>query len=546
MASARSVSSRGPDLWRRTPGRTALACCLAAINVAAWVVVAGDHRSEARPREIGGPFAVMLAESTDLGPARATAVRLTAALHGDSRPSELIAWAQRNGLSVRWRPGDAWALIEGVPADVENALGVSVHDYRDRRGEVFYASPQQPEVPASLRSEVEALGRILSHTPHRESRPWPIPKEVPEQGLSPEALMRTYNIKPLHDAGYTGKGITVVVFGFDGFAQSDLDTFASTFNLPQFTPDVVGGQPAERRGETTMDLQAIHAVAPDAKKVLVNARPTVTEDAPYVRIAKMMEDTAQRYPGAVWSFSIGWGCDRLITAADLVPVRAALSAAQAQGTTAFDASGDLAGLECKTGEEWSAPPHEDNIGLDAVASMPEMTSVGGTTLSTDAAGEWLAEQAWFDPPLSQGSAGGVSALFDRPGWQSSVNLDQGDGRRLTPDIAAVADPFTGMKIVFDQQVIVGGGTSLSAPIWAGTAAVMNQYLTENGGRLLGDINPLLYGVAEGARLPAFRDIVLGGNAVAVAGPGYDLVTGLGTPNVDNLVRNILVLQKLLP
>jgi kumamolisin len=75
---------------------------------------------------------------------------------------------------------------------------------------------------------------------------------------------------------------------------------------------------------------------------------------------------------------------------------------------------------------------------------------------------------------------------------------------------------------------------------------MNQYLSENGGRQLGDLNPLLYRVAEGSRLPAFRDIVLGGNAVASAGPGYDLVTGLGTPDVDNLVRNILVLQKLLP
>jgi kumamolisin len=103
-----------------------------------------------------------------------------------------------------------------------------------------------------------------------------------------------------------------------------------------------------------------------------------------------------------------------------------------------------------------------------------------------------------------------------------------------------------MKIVLGQQVIVGGGTSLAAPIWAGIAAVMNQYLTANGGRLLGEVNPLLYRIAEGARLPAFRDIVLGGNAVALAGPGYDLVTGLGTPNVDNLVRNILMLQKLLP
>jgi kumamolisin len=178
--------------------------------------------------------------------------------------------------------------------------------------------------------------------------------------------------------------------------------------------------------------------------------------------------------------------------------------------------------------------------------MPEMTNVGGTTLSTDSSGGWLAEQAWFDAPLSQGTAGGVSSLYDRPAWQGQMAFNPGVKQRLTPDISAVADPFTGLKIVFNQQVIVGGGTSQAAPLWAGIAAVMNQYLGENGGRPLGDLNPLLYRVAEGSRLPAFRDIVLGGNAVATAGPGYDLVTGLGTPDVDNLVRSILVLQKLLP
>ncbi|MGI9123726.1 MAG: S53 family peptidase, partial [Mycobacterium sp.] len=422
---------------------------------------------------------------------------------------------------------------------------VDVHDYRGRLGQDFYASPQQPSVPAPVHADVAALGRILSYTPHRESRP-PFPAEVPEQGLSPDALMRTYNAMPMREAGHTGNGVTVVVFAFDGFDQSDLDLFSSTFNLPRFTPDVIGGQPPARRGEATMDLEAIHAIAPDAKKVLVNARPTVEGEAPYRKIAEMMEDTSRRYPGAVWSLSIGWGCDKLITAADLVPVRAALSAAHSLGTTAFDASGDLAGLECKGGDEWSSPPHADNVGLDAVASMPEMTDVGGTTLSTDASGGWLSEQAWFDAPLSQGTGGGVSAIFDRPAWQDGISADPGGKRRLTPDISAVADPFTGVKIVFDQQVIVGGGTSLAAPIWAGFAAVMNQFLTDSGGRSLGDINPLLYRVAEGARLPAFRDIVLGGNAVASAGPGYDLVTGLGTPDVDNLARNILVLQKLLP
>jgi kumamolisin len=116
--------------------------------------------------------------------------------------------------------------------------------------------------------------------------------------------------------------------------------------------------------------------------------------------------------------------------------------------------------------------------------------------------------------------------------------------RLTPDISAVADPFTGVRIVFNQQELVGGGTSLSAPLWAGMTAVMNQYLVDNGGRPVGDLNPVLYEMAEAARLPAFRDVVLGGNAVDAAGPGYDLVSGLGTPDVNNLAKNVLLTQKL--
>jgi kumamolisin len=258
----------------------------------------------------------------------------------------------------------------------------------------------------------------------------------------------------------------------------------------------------------------------------------------------MLESADRQFPGAVWSFSIGWGCDKLITPADLAPVRSAIAAAHVNGTTSFNASGDLAGLECKGGQDWSSPPSDADIGLDSVASLPEMTNVGGTTLSTDAAGLWQSEQAWFDVPLSLGSGGGASSLFDRPDWQRSVLPDQERGHRLTPDVSAVADQFTGVKIVFNGKQLVGGGTSQAAPIWASLSAVMNQWLAANGGRQLGDLNPLLYKVAEGSRLPGFRDVTLGGNAVADAAPGYDMVTGLGTPDIDNLVRNILVLQKL--
>ena len=524
---------------------TKVAAVVSAAAVTAAVLAVDGHRSTS-PTRIGGPYAALLAASADLGPARRDSIRLTAALQSDSRPHGLFDWAETHGLVVRWRAGDSWATLEGPADSIAGAFGVEVNDYRGSKGQVFYASPQQPAVPAPLRGEVAELGRILGYTPHREADRWHFPQEVPGQGLTPQTVLRTYNIAPLRDAGFTGKGGTVIVFAFDGFDQADLDAFADMFSLPRFTPDVVGDQPPSRRGEATMDLEAIHAIAPDAKKVLVNARPTVEGDGAYTKIAAMMEDADRRYPGAVWSFSIGWGCDKLITAADLKPVRAALAAAQRRGTTAFDASGDLAGLECKGGEEWSAPPHPDNVGLDAVASMPEMTNVGGTTLSTDDTGGWLGEQAWFDAPLSQGTAGGVSALFERPAWQAGVKSERGAGQRLTPDIAAVADPFTGVKIVFNGQVIVGGGTSVSAPLWAGMTAVVNQYLTQRGGTPLGDLNPLLYRAAEGAQLPAFQDVVLGGNAVDNAGPGYDLVTGLGTPNLDNLARVMLVTQGLLP
>lgn len=529
-----------------TSGRPLTAAAVAAVSVAGAMFAVGCHGAPASDAQIQGPFADLLASSADLGLARDEHVQLTAALHGSSRPERLFAWSTDHGLSVRWRDGDAWAVVEGPAAAVSAAFDIEVHDYRGQRGQLFYAAPQQPAVPSAVQDDVAELGRVLSYTPHRESRPPMPPLEVPEQGLSPDAVLRTYNISPLREAGYTGRGSTVVVFAFDGFDQADLDSYAATFGLPPFTPEVVGGQPSAPRGEATMDLEVIHAVAPDAKKVLVNARPTVEGPGAYQKIAQMLEDTDRAYPGAVWSFSIGWGCDKLITAADLVPVRAALVKAQANGTTAFDASGDLAGLECKGGAEWSSPPHADNVGLDAVASMPEMTNVGGTTLSTDDSGRWLAEQAWFDAPLSQGTAGGVSALYDRPSWQGPTALNPGTKKRLTPDISAVADPFTGLKIVFNQQEIVGGGTSQAAPLWAGMAAVMNQYLVEQNGRLIGNLNPILYRIAEGTRLPAFRDIVLGGNAVASAGPGYDLATGLGTPDVDNLVRNILVQQKLMP
>ncbi|MDT5359433.1 MAG: kumamolisin [Mycobacterium sp.] len=493
--------------------------------------------------DITGPYASLLASSNDLGPSRTGDAQLTVTLPSPDRPVRLFEWSDSHGLSVRWRPGETWAIVEGAAEEVARAFDVPVRDYRGRKGQVFYASPQQPDVPAPLRDGVSSLGRILGYTPHHMARPGMLPADVPKQGLTPDALLTTYNAKPLAEAGFTGKGATIVFFEFDGYDQSDLDAFSEMSGLPKFTPVLIDGQPGPSHGETVMDLEVAHATAPDAQMVVVNARPTVEGDGAYEKIAKMFEDADRQFPGAVWSLSIGWGCDKLIRAADLVPVRAAMANAHKHGTAIFDASGDTGGLECKGGEDWASPPGPDDVGLDAVASVPEIISVGGTTLSTDAKGEWLAEQAWVDGPLSQGTSGGVSSLFPRPAYQSSVSVDRDPEHRLTPDVSAVADPFTGVRIVYDGQPRIGAGTSQSAPIWAAMTVLMNQYLQANGGKAVGDLNPLLYRVAAGSNLPGFRDVSLGSNAVDVSVPGYDLVTGLGSPNVANLARNLLELQK---
>lgn len=462
-------------------------------------------------------------------------------------PVRLSRWARSHGVTVNWRDGNNWAALEGTPEAVAAAFAVSIHRYRTRDGEVFHAAAQQPGIPAPAVGEVAGLGRILSYTPYREGLPPTPPRDVPGGGLVPSQLGNAYNMGWLTGLGLTGKGSTVVVFSFDGFEQADMDSFADWFEVKPFTPQVVGGMPSHRTGESTMDLQMIHALAPDAKLVMVNARSTVEGGSaggktPYEKLGALMESVDRQFPGAVWSLSIGWGCDRLVTAADLAPVRSALAAAHKHGTTAFDATGDMAGLECRGGKRWSDPPTPDDVGVDAVASVPEITAVGGTTLSTDAAGGWLAEQAWYDVPLTQGTAGGASALFPRPPWQTVPAAAGPPDRRLVPDVAAVADPFTGVRFVYRQQVVTGGGTSQAAPLWAGIAAVVNQLLSSQGLRPLGDLNPLLYSVAKGSALPGFRDIELGGNAISPGVRGYDMVTGLGSPNVRNLVRDIVLIR----
>ena len=232
-------------------------------------------------------------------------------------------------------------------------------------------------------------------------------------------------------------------------------------------------------------------IAPDAQKVVINARPTVEGDGGvYEKIAQMLASADRQFPGAVWSFSIGWGCDKLITAADLAPVRSALADAHANGTTAFNASGDLAGLECKGGQDWSSPPerrrHRARLGRVAARDdrcrrhhpvhrrRRRMAVRTGLVRRAAVAGQRRRGVRTVRPAAvaACGAAGtGTRAAGSprtSPRWPTSSPASRSCS---TASSWSAAAPHRRRR---------------SGP---GIAAVMNQYLVENGGRPLGDLNP---------------------------------------------------------
>lgn len=517
---------------------------MAAAIALASTAVTGSSGADptAAPTPVG-----VLPGSRDLGPSRVGAIELAVALRSNRRPDTLAAWAGDTGLSVHWRPGQRWALLTGSAQKFTAAFGTRIDDFVGPGGQRYYAASAEPAVPAALAGEVTQVARP-TNAPWRRSLS-PVTKASADNsllGLSPAQLLTAYGANSLAGTGYTGRGQTVVFFEWTGVDQSDLDAYTRETGLPPLQPVLVGDPVSDGStgdlGEAEMDVEVTHAIAPAARIVVVNAYRAQTGP----QIAALFQQTEQAYPGSVWSLSIGWRqCAAAWTAAELMPVEAALEQAEAHGTTAFDASGDTGGLECKGGSSYAAPPTASDVGVDAVGSLPAMTSVGGTYLSTDASGRWLGEQAWDWSVLSQGSSGGVATFWSRPSWQnaSGVSGARDTAHRLVPDVAADADPASGAAEVVGGENNAGGGTSQAAPIWAGLTAVMDQYLTAHGGHLIGAINPLLYKIARGAALPAFHDVTAGGNAVDMAAPGYDLVTGLGTPVTDNLVRDLLAAEK---
>jgi hypothetical protein len=340
-------------------------------------------------------------------------------------------------------------------------------------------------------------------------------------GLTPTQVRHAYGFDqiPLGD----GSGMTIaIVAAYDNpNIVNDLHQFNLRFGLPDpvFTKVNQNGgssMPAPDKGwagEIALDVQWAHAIAPRANILLVEAF-----DASSANLFAAARYAASQPGVVVVSMSFG--------------------SAEFSGETSFDSS--FRTPPGHGGVTFVAASGDTGAPASYPAASPNVLAVGGTTLYVDALGNTSSESAWT------GSGGGLSAFEAQPSYQRGF-VAQSTTQRGTPDVAYDADPNTGFP-VYDSYSngaltpwVQLGGTSAAAPQWSALIAIANQGRAAAG---LGSLDGITQTLPKIYALPAadFRDITTGsstGNPSLSAGPGYDLVTGRGSPIANRVVADLI-------
>ncbi len=361
----------------------------------------------------------------------------------------------------------------------------------------------------------------------------------------PFQMRHAYGTDNLLNAGYDGSGRTIVIIDAYGSPTlaSDLATFTALWGLPTanltvYTP--FGIDPTDTNnaegwsGETTLDVEWAHAIAPGAKIALVIAKSNFDND-----ILDATQYAVDNNLGDVVSQSFG-EAEQCMDPSDLSRQESLFRQAVAKGMTLFASSGD----------DGAAQPTCDGSDLMKAASTPasdpNVTGVGGTDLlASGIDGTYSSESTWNDE--FGGGGGGVSVLYSKPGWQRLAALN--GNMREVPDVSYDASVYHGVLTVWTlegtQSVFRFGGTSAGSPQWAAILAITDQI----AGHRLGNINPILYyrGWGRNPFGSIFHDIADGSNNSTTdfegnpidgytAVRGYDMATGLGSPNIVSMVQ----------
>jgi len=451
-----------------------------------------------------------------------------AAKHGadDNVLQKVKDFARENNLTVTEVAGERRTVkLEGSAANMIRAFEVTLarfnhegHEYRGRTGGIKLPGELAPSVEAVL-----GLDNRPQAKTHYRVRGAASPKASGSTGVSysPRQVAQLYDF-PL-DVDGTGQTVGILELG-GGYHASQLKEYFTSLGLEDPTVTSVSVDKGKNKptnansadGEVFLDIEVVGAVAPGASIVVYFAPNTSQgfQDA----LTTAIHDTTNN-PSVI---SISWG--------------SAESTWTTQAMTAFDsAAQDAAALGvticAASGDNGSSDGVSDGANhVDFPASSPNILACGGTSLQS-ANGAITSETAWNDGAQGGAGGGGYSNQFPLPAYQASAGIQPptGGGRGV-PDVSGDADPDTGYNVLVDGQSLVIGGTSAVAPLYSGLIALLNQKL----GTPLGFLQPAIYALP--AADDAFNDITTGSNGAFSAGPGWDPVTGLGSPSGENLLQ----------
>jgi kumamolisin len=426
-----------------------------------------------------------------------------------------VATLRAAGLHASWQPPSSLIAADGAAPAAATLLTVDIETYRLANGTMFYASLDQPHLPPALAAVATGVSGLDNY--HR-ARGY----AVRAGGLTPVDVVSYYNIKPLRDSGLDGAGQTILLPEIDDLPNlADLEKFATKFGLPPFAPlltvkrDPSWGTPEKPQGETVLDLEILHSVAPGAKLVVYLSAPDFGHGD------RAFDQMVTDHLGSIISESLG-SCEPETPSGARNTYASVQDRAVALGMSHFVASGDNGAFTC---------------GLDQSpagsfpSTLPTVTAVGGTSVFESQQGVYYKEYAWGSPIDQSGGGGGASQFYAAPTYQGNEKQSNGHGQRQVPDVAADADPSTGFHIIFGGKDGQAGGTSAATPLWAGTVALINQDLKQKGLREVGFANPALYWMGENSTKlnpRPFHDVAAGNNLGFDAATGWDFATGWGS------------------
>lgn len=458
--------------------------------------------------------------------------------------ARLARWLKTAGFQILETRDDG--IYAEAPADVvARALEVEIVRVT-RDGRTHNAARTVPSLPAELATRLGAIGGLQpflrAHRHNRRRTPKGdnrasladpvigLVRQSTQQKFAPPYLVgEILKAYQADDLNVTGAGQTIAIL-IDTFPEdSDLAAFWKA-NKIAVDPariekiNVGGGSLPAPEGEETLDAEWTSGIAPGAK-IRIYASGSLSFVDLDRALDRIIADLAAETGLRQLSVSLGLGETYLGgPGGEMATQHQKFLRLAAAGVNVFVSSGDAGSNPDQTGHASDGPTQ-----TEYAASDPYVVSVGGTTLVMAADGSVDTETGWTD------SGGGQSRYFSRPTWQAGKALPAGS-KRLVPDVAAAADPEDGAFLVLAGKVVQIGGTSWSAPIWAGFSALINEARLKAGKDALTFLNPLLYPLAG---RDAFRDIVAGSNGQYQAQAGYDMVTGLGVPDVKALLTALV-------